>query len=71
MVLDILHNSPLKQMSHYCSFGQFDGNMTRNLIVWDARILLNIKKSKNPLSDILPFSGDKYNIFACQSLFFG
>jgi hypothetical protein len=52
-------------MPDYGFFGQFDGHMRRELVVSDSGILLDIKKTEQPLAHVLPFSGNEDDVFSC------
>ncbi len=68
MLLDTLYDCPFDDMSEDGFFWQFDGDMARNLVVFDSRILFDIKKSEQSLAEVLSFPSDKDYILSRQSL---
>ena len=64
MLLDALYDGPFEHMPHDGSLRQFDGDMARELVVFDAGILPDIEKSEQSLAEILPFPGHKDDVFS-------
>jgi len=64
VLLDTLYDCPFEYMPLDGSFGQFYGDMTRKLVVFDPWILFDIEKSEQSLAEVLPFPGDEDNILS-------
>ena len=66
-ITDMVDEDPLDEVSFGGVFGDFDGNVERNLMIGSLGVLFAIEKSEQSFREVVPLFGEVVDLFGSEA----